>query len=136
MSLHFRLTWLLAAIITVAYLAGCRPNGHRSTGEIEFGVGQTFPPGTPEAEKTGSSWFRKVKYSVDGNGSIIARQRTSAAVVFSRGEIVIEKARVLLNDKELAKISEDAKLVEVGYASGTLTINADGEKVYSSELGK
>ena len=39
-------------------------------------------------------------------------------------KVIIEKARVLLNDQEVAKLPEDAKVVQVDYTAGTLTMGA------------
>jgi hypothetical protein len=72
---------------------------------------------------------------VDGGGSVFA-QADATTVTFAEGKVVVEKARVLLNDKEVAKVPEDAKVVEVDYTAGTLTITADGTKVHESKLRK
>jgi hypothetical protein len=83
-----------------------------------------------EAKTTGHSYgsatfgSRQVKFSVDGNCGILVQQ-DSATVTFLGGKVVVEKARALLNDKEVAKVPADAKVVQVEYAGGTLTITAD-----------
>ena len=79
------------------------------------------------------SGFHGVKFSVDGGGGI-SMQQDAATVNFAEGKVVVEKARVLLNDKEVAKVPEDAKVVEVDYTAGTLTLTADGTKVYEARL--
>ena len=48
----------------------------------------------------------------------------------------VEKARLLLNGEEVAKLPEEAKLVQINSTAGTLTITADGTKVYESKQQK
>ena len=116
------LGFIAVTLLTVGSLTGCGTG--RSTGKATFGVG------TPA-----SSWSREVKFSVDGAGHIVS-ERTAATITFSEGKLVVEKARVLLNEQELAKLAEDAKVVEVDYAGGNLTIKADGTKVHEAKLRK
>jgi hypothetical protein len=78
---------------------------------------------------------REVKFSLDGPSGIVA-QPDSATITFTGGKVVVEKARVLLNDKEVAKVPEGAKVVAVDYTTGTLTITADGTKVHEAQLSK
>ena len=116
-----------AVIVLVLLVSGTAwfllpPN--RSVGKATFGVGMPA-----------SSWSREVKYSVDGPGQIASKQ-TAATITFSEGKLVVEKSRVLLNDQEVAKLAEDAKVVEVDYSAGLLTITADGSKVYDAKLRK
>jgi hypothetical protein len=97
---------------------------NRSFGRALLGVGTAD-----------SSWSREVKYSVDGHGEIVS-QRTAAILVFSEGKLVVEKARVLLNDQEVAGLAEEARLVEVDYTTGRLTITADGTRIHEAKLRK
>jgi hypothetical protein len=78
---------------------------------------------------------REVKYSLDGNGGISGAGDAST-VTFAEGKVVVEKARVLVNDKEAAKIPEATKLILVDYTAKTLTVTADGAKVHEEKFGK
>src|SRR5947209_13973458 len=91
-------------------LAGCRTRTSGISGGRSSG-------GT----KSGS---REVKFSLDGGGGIWT-QADASTVTFAEGKVVVEKARVLFNDKEVAQFPEDTKIVEVDYIGGTLTITAD-----------
>jgi hypothetical protein len=88
---------------------------------------------------------RAVKFALDGPGGIRpGGERSSNGVVeempaiveFTGGKVTVEKARVLLNDKEVAKVRDDSKVVEVDYTGGILTITADGTKVFEAKLLK
>ena len=105
-------------LLAVVSLAGC---GIRTTSRSTGGC------------KMGS---REVKFSLDGKGGISQLEQDTAIISFTEGKVVVEKARVLLNEKEVAKVPEDAKVVEVDYDAGTLTITADGSKVHEAELRK
>jgi hypothetical protein len=112
-----RLGSIALIILTVTSLAGCRTHtAGKSSGGTTIGS-------------------RQIKFSVDGDGGIMP-QVDGATVTFSEGKVVVEKARVLFNDKEVAKLSEGAKLVEVEYSGGALTIRVDGAKVHEAKLGK
>jgi hypothetical protein len=78
---------------------------------------------------------RTVKASVDGGASISSRG-DSAIVSFSGGKLVVEKGRVLLDDKELAKVPEEAKTVEIDCTGGKLTVTADGATLASADVKK
>ena len=68
---------------------------------------------------------REVKVSVDGPAWITSQENT-AIVTFGNRKLVVEKTRVLLDDKDVATLAEDAALVEVDSTAGTLTVTADG----------
>src|SRR5690242_21136674 len=53
---------------------------------------------------------REVKFSVDGGGGI-GMEHGIATINFAEGKVVVEKARVLLNDKEIATVPADTKVV-------------------------
>ena len=78
---------------------------------------------------------RKVSFSLDGPGGI-SPTADSATVSFEGGSVLIEKGRVLLDGKEVAKLPEAAKAVDVAYTAGALTVSADGAKVYETKIGK
>ena len=72
------------------------------------GCGTTKPtpwPSVPTGHSSGgaSNGTREVKFSVDGGGGIVM-QEGIATVSFAKGKVVVEKTRVLLNEKELATV--------------------------------
>jgi hypothetical protein len=78
---------------------------------------------------------RVVKASLDGNGAIFQAEDT-ATIRFSLGTLTVEKERVRLSDEELCKIPPAAETVQVDFTNHTLTITADGEKVFESGASK
>ena len=57
----------------------------------------------------------------------------SALVAFSSGKLTVDKLGVQLNGKELVKLPENAKKVNIDYSSGKLTITVDGKSLYQQE---
>jgi hypothetical protein len=112
---------VIATLVAATCLMGC---GGRSVGKTTFGVGSN-----------GSTWSREVTYSVDGSGKIESQQ-TTATITFSQGTLVIEKARVLFNEDEIAKVEQSAKVVDVQYSAGVLTITADCTRIHEAKLRK
>jgi len=99
------------------------------------GTSKSTPsPGVTVGRASGgaSSASREVKFSVDGGGGIVMQEGT-ATINFAEGKVVVEKARVLLNDKEIATVPADSKVVETDYTAGKLTITADGNQVYEAK---
>ena len=84
-----------------------------------------------------TTWLgdREVKASLDG-GAFISGQDDAAFITFKGGKLVVEKSRILLDDKEVAKVPEDATHVEIDYTAGTLTATADGVNVLTTKLAK
>ena len=78
---------------------------------------------------------RQVKATLDG-GAFVSTQGDTAVVSFSGGELLIKKGSVELNGKELEKLPEGAKKIEVDYTAGKLTVVADDKEVLSTELQK
>ena len=78
---------------------------------------------------------REVKASVDGPG-FISSQGEAAVISFKGGKLIVEKEKVLLNGKELAKVPANAAKVEIDFTAGTLTVTADGAKLYAEPLPK
>lgn len=78
---------------------------------------------------------RAIKFSSDASGSIMT-SRDKATIPLSSGEVVIDKQKVLVRDKEVADIPEDAKEITVDYTAGKLTISADGKSVHEAQLGE
>jgi hypothetical protein len=105
------------AIVLLAHVGGCGP---QAAGRA---ILSTKLPG------------REVKATLDGNG-FISGTETSATINSGAGKIVVEQESVKLDDVELAKLPADAKLVEVDYIAGKLTISADGKPVATKEIKK
>jgi hypothetical protein len=86
---------------------------------------------------------REVKFALDGPGGITPGgtrstngvvEETPAIVEFTERKVTVEKTRVLLNGKEVAQVPESTKVVAIDYTGGTLTITADGTKVYETKI--
>jgi hypothetical protein len=114
----FRLSQIMIVgllTVTVAVIAGC---GSENVGRSNLGT------------KIGDREFRA---SLDG-GAFISSQGDAAVVTFSGGELIVERGSVRLDGKELAKLPEEAKKVEIDYTAGKLTVAADGESLLATEL--
>ncbi len=86
---------------------------------------------TKHVRWTGSSTAagREVRVSLDGTSGI-ASSANASTVTFAHGKIVVEKSRILVNDKEVATIADSAKAIEIDYSTGRLTIKVDGANVH------
>ena len=116
---------LLAALVTLP--AGCGRKQERWHLSLDVGG----PPGGPSE--------RQVSASIDGHVGDPAKidQRGEAVVItFVGGELAIEKARITLDGREVAKVPEGAKKVAFDYTAGKLTGTADGAVVLEMPLGK
>ena len=135
MGIQLRVVGRIAvAVLAVAPLAGCGDNKPAPASGVKS---------TRSSGGGGMVGGREVKFALDGPGGIKpgGERRTNgsieeipAIVEFTGGKVSVEKARVLLNDKEVAKLPENTKVVAVDYTGGTLTITADGTKVYEAKL--
>jgi hypothetical protein len=113
MRANFRSFQLLAVALSLVSLFGC----------------QSRTPISGSAQ-VGS---HEVKFDLDGPGSIfMSADRPAATITFAGGTVVVESEQVLLNDSEIAKLPEDAKIVMVEHKAGKLTNTADGANIYSS----
>jgi hypothetical protein len=126
MRLSHRSLCLFAIILTFTPLPGC---WSKSTGRAGGSVKNKIAHGEQIVID------REVKYSLDGNGKANFVGEL-ATIDFSEGKVVVEKNRILFNDKEVAKVPEATKLVAVDYTDGLLTITADGAKVHEGRLKK
>ena len=100
------LVGLVAATLLVAMTGCSRPTTTRSTLTAGFNG-------------------REVKVMIDGPASITS-ERDAAVVTFGGHKLRVEKERILLDSKELAKLPAGAKKVELEYTAGKLTATADG----------
>ena len=87
---------------------------------------------TKHVRWTGSSTAagREVRVSLDGTSGIASMPANASTVTFAHGKIVVEKSRILVNDKEVATIADTAKAIEIDYSTGRLTIKVDGANVH------
>ena len=82
---------------------------------------------------------REIRASIaNARGSSIQSLRHSGAIVKFDGQkgqkVRVERDRLLLNGKQVATISAEAKAVEIVYAAGTVTVTVDGEKIVERSL--
>ncbi len=118
---------LVLLIFVAATTSGC---GTRTT------AGSTSLTMT---EPGGSTWSRQITYSLESNKTTAMSgfpRQDAATIDFAGGKLLIERERVLLNDKELAAVPGNAKSVDIKCVSGSLTITADGSRVYEGKLPK
>ncbi len=123
-AFSFRSLRLSVAGLLVFCLAGCasaKRDKSRYTGMATIGA-------------------RTVKVSMEGmsgalENSIVADGSQDATTIKSpAGTIVVQKTRVLLNGSEFAQLPEHARLIEVDYTDGKLTIAADGTRLPDGPL--
>jgi hypothetical protein len=117
--------WSMVLVMALAAVGGCRkaaPAGSsgRSVGHSSGGA---------------SSGSRSVNFSVEG-GAGISSSGDTATFNFDGGTLMIEKSRLVLNGKEVAKVPENAKQIQIFYSGGTLTVTAGGEKILTEQMGK
>ena len=72
---------------------------------------------------------RTVQATVDGGG-FISSEADNAIITSGAGKVRVEKDRVLLGEKEIAKIAAAATKIDVVYSNAALTVSADGAQVY------
>jgi hypothetical protein len=118
---------IVAVLITVA---GCETKTTSSTKVENVARG-----GAARSSGDVTTDGRKVSYSVDGSGSLILETNGPTAT-FAGGKVVVEKSRILLNDKAVASIPDNTKTVEIDCTAGKLTIKADGATVHETALDK
>ena len=76
---------------------------------------------------------REIKFDLDGLGGFSTEGDESGGVItFDGGKVTVQRSRLLLDGKEVSKVPENAKVVQVEYKVGKLTVTADGKKIYSS----
>lgn len=75
---------------------------------------------------------RDVVASIEGKASILCLD-DRAIVEFSGHKVTVEKERILVNDKEVAK-ADPAARVEMDYSGGKLKLSADGKEISSNAL--
>ena len=96
---------------------GCKP-------KVEF-----------NAELTASAGGRDIKALVVG-GAFVHPTAEAFTVSFTGHKVVIEKERVLLDAKELAKFPATATKFELVCTNATLRITADGAEVLATMITK
>jgi hypothetical protein len=113
---------LAAFVVMTMSLHGCSKADSRSTGAA-----------TTQVVDNDKVHSRQVRFAMDGPASVVS-QPNVATITFSEGKLNIERGRALLNDKEVAKVPDEAKVVDIDYTRGRLTVTADDKKVYESKL--
>ena len=84
---------------------------------------------------TASAGGRDIKATVDGPAWVWPAE-DKFTVKITGHEIVIEKERLLLDKKEVAKIPATATKFELVCTNATLTVTADGAEVLATTIGK
>jgi hypothetical protein len=84
---------------------------------------------------TASAGGREVKATVDGP-AWVGPADDKFTVKITGHQIAIEKERLLVDDKELAKIPATATKFDVVCSNGTLRVTADGAEVLATTIGK
>lgn len=77
----------------------------------------------------------EVRATLDGGGSITTDGK-AAVISFAAGKLTVEKGSLQLDGNELTKLPEDSKKIEIDCTDGLLTVKADGDSVFSTELRK
>src|SRR5262249_58603645 len=111
----------------VAMPAGCSRKQERWSLSLDVGGA----PGGPSE--------RQVSASIEGHTGDphkIGQRGDAVVITFVGGELLVEKARITLDGKEVAKVPEGAKKVAFDYTAGKLTCIADGAVVLQMPLGK
>jgi hypothetical protein len=115
MSLRLGRLTVLGLLVLSLLLTGCNP----------LAMGRSTLSST-----VGS---RVVKATVDGSASIVGTSSggtSTVTITFSGGKLVITNTSAELDGKEIAKVPEAAKLIEVDYTAKKLTVSADGVRLY------
>lgn len=125
-----QLVLIASVVLTICLFPGC---GMRTGGRT--GGSTTLSMTDPD----GKAWSRQVTYALDSRSTTAASgvpRQDTMTITFDGGRLIIERARVVLNDKDLAQLPDSAKAVNIDYTSGKLTITADGNKAYEGKLPK
>ena len=125
-----RLISIILLIFLAGILCGC---GIRTGGRTGGSTSVTM------TDPSGATWSRQVTYSLESSSTTATSgvpRQDAVTITFDGGRLVVERARLLLNDKEVAQVPESAKTVNIDYSAGKLTITADGSKAYEGKLPK
>ena len=102
---------------------------------VLFAAAGCKPKFTGKSDLTASSGGRDIHVFADGP-AWVGPQENQFVVKVTGHEIVIEKERLLVDKKESAKVSADAKKFEVVFADGTLAVTADGAELWKMPMAK
>jgi hypothetical protein len=97
--------------------------------------GLWLPSAVGRSTGSGATAGREVRFSLEGGGGI-ATGANGSGVTFDEGKVHVEKSRILVNDKVVATIPDNAELIEIDYSAGQLTIKADGANVHKARFDK
>jgi hypothetical protein len=91
---------------------------------------------TFHAEVSATVAGREIKGSIDGPSADILTQGDSATITFGSHKVRVEKERLILDDKEAAKISASATNVTVVVSDTTLTVTADSRNILTTNIAR
>jgi len=76
---------------------------------------------------------RQINASIDGPGFI--QQDTEAAIItFPGHKVRVEKERLLVDEKESAKIAAIASRIDVVVSNATITVLADSTNIFTTQI--
>ena len=79
---------------------------------------------------------RAINFDLDGPGGYTSEGDESGGfITFDGGKVTVQRSKLLLDGKEVAKVPENAKVVLVDVKAGKLIVTADGKQIYSSGAG-
>ncbi len=76
---------------------------------------------------------REISFSIDGAGAIQS-QSDAATISFESHKVRVEKERLLIDDKEQAKIAPTVSKVEVLVSNATVTVMADSANIFTTQI--
>ncbi len=77
-----------------------------------------------------------INFDLEGPGGFSSESDVSGGVITSDGgKVTVQRTKLLLDGKEVAKVPENAKVVLVEYKAGKLTVTADGNTIYPAAAG-
>jgi hypothetical protein len=78
---------------------------------------------------------RELRYNLFGGGQVATHNDPPMAnIEFARGVMTLNNRRALINNEDMVRLPEQAKIIRVYYSDGQLRISADGSRIYSSML--
>jgi hypothetical protein len=107
--------------------AGCSKKQERRF----LSLGIVGPPGGPSERQVSASINGYV-----GDPHKIDQRDDAAVITFVGGKLVVEKARITLDGKEIALVPEGAKKVRLDFIVGKLTGTAVWAIVLEMQIGK
>ena len=111
-----KILWIaLVATLLMSLPSGCKPKT------------------TVHASLSATVAAREIKASIDGP-AFIQPQSDAASITFGNHKVRVEKERLLLDDRETAKIPPSATNVTVVVSNATLTVTADSSNIVTTNI--